>query len=181
MIKAIYHDGQICPLDPVPADWVDGQSLQVQTALLDSRLVQEFARLVQAWKRDTRYISSPTEIATHPAYQRIIGLGREVVPLILADLRQEPAGQGGERDVALLEHAREHVVAPQDGAPYRGSRSDMGECEGSSRRWIEFSWQEPPQAQMGVLKKTQWGNYKQILRINSFFPLFEVSQIKYIF
>lgn len=90
MIKAIYHDGQICPLDPVPADWVDGQSLQVQTAPLDSRLVQEFARLAQAWKRDTRSISSTTEIATHPAYQRIIGLGREVVPLILADLRQEP-------------------------------------------------------------------------------------------
>ncbi len=90
MIKAIYHDGKICPLDPVPADWVDGQSLQVQTETLDSRLEQEFVRLAQAWKQDTRYLSSTTEIATHPAYQRIIGLGRDVVPLILADLRQEP-------------------------------------------------------------------------------------------
>jgi hypothetical protein len=69
---------------------VDGQTLQVQTETLDSRLEQEFARLAQAWKQDTRYLSSTSEIATHPAYQRIIGLGRDVVPLILADLRQEP-------------------------------------------------------------------------------------------
>jgi len=69
---------------------VDGQTLQVQTETLDSRLEREFARLAQAWKQDTRYLSSNTEIATHPAYQRIIGLGRDVVPLILADLRQEP-------------------------------------------------------------------------------------------
>ena len=90
MIKAVYRDGQICLLDPVPSDWVDGQSLQVQRATLGSGLAQEFARLAQAWKQETRYISSTTEIATHPAYQRIIGLGCEVVPLILADLRQEP-------------------------------------------------------------------------------------------
>jgi hypothetical protein len=50
-----------------------------------------FAQLVAEWRQDTRYLSSTSAIATHPAYQRIIGLGPQVIPLILADLRREPA------------------------------------------------------------------------------------------
>ena len=35
-------------------------------------------------------LSSTTAIATHPAYQRIIGLGPQVIPLILAELAKQP-------------------------------------------------------------------------------------------
>jgi hypothetical protein len=41
MIKAIYHDGQICPLDPVPADWVksaDTRLLDHEPALIGVQL-----------------------------------------------------------------------------------------------------------------------------------------------
>ncbi len=55
------------------------------------QLEQLFARLAAEWKQETRYLSSTTAIATHPAYQRIIGLGPQVIPLILADLKQEPS------------------------------------------------------------------------------------------
>jgi hypothetical protein len=34
-------------------------------------------------------MSSITDIATLPSYQKIIGLGEDAIPLILAELRQE--------------------------------------------------------------------------------------------
>ena len=45
-----------------------------------------FARLAAEWKAGTKYLSSTTAICTHPAYQRIIGLGPQVIPLVLAEL-----------------------------------------------------------------------------------------------
>lgn len=55
-------------------------------------LQDEFARLADEWHAETGHLSSPRQIATHPAYQRIIGLGDRVIPLILSDLRR----RGGE-------------------------------------------------------------------------------------
>ena len=49
-----------------------------------------FADLAETWRRETAVISSSTEIAMHPAYQQIIGMGWAVVPLILQELRREP-------------------------------------------------------------------------------------------
>ena len=53
-------------------------------------LVEEFAQLVSKWKRDTRHSSSIMKSILHPAYLRIIGLGRPVLPLLLAELRRNP-------------------------------------------------------------------------------------------
>jgi hypothetical protein len=47
-----------------------------------------FAKLSEDWRRDTVYLSSTTAIATHPAYQRFIGLGPQVIPLILGELKR---------------------------------------------------------------------------------------------
>jgi predicted DNA-binding antitoxin AbrB/MazE fold protein len=93
MIKAVYHDGVIHPVDPVPSDWKDGQELQVQQALatgIGTELRRQFEDLSAQWKEETRYLSSTTDIATNGAYQRIIGMGMPVVPLILEDLRNQP-------------------------------------------------------------------------------------------
>jgi hypothetical protein len=38
----------------------------------------------------TRFLSSIHDMVTHPAYLQIIGMGREAVPLLLAELRREP-------------------------------------------------------------------------------------------
>ena len=54
------------------------------------RLEALFNELVGNWKQETRLLSSTTAIATHPAYQRIIGLGPQAVPLILAEMKREP-------------------------------------------------------------------------------------------
>jgi len=47
-----------------------------------------FRDLADQWRKDTRYLSSVTRMAIHPAYQRIIGMGSPALPLILRELRQ---------------------------------------------------------------------------------------------
>src|SRR5215213_9637214 len=55
------------------------------------RLEDEFARLAAEWKSETEYFSSVPQIALHPSYQRIIGMGSVAVPLILRDLEETSA------------------------------------------------------------------------------------------
>lgn len=54
------------------------------------RLEAEFARLAEEWKTDTEFVSSVTDNLMHPAYQRIIGMGFQAVPLLLRELRDRP-------------------------------------------------------------------------------------------
>ncbi len=54
------------------------------------RLSEEFHRLREKWKAETAHLSSVTKIVMHPSYQRIIGMGQDVIPLILAELEKEP-------------------------------------------------------------------------------------------
>jgi len=49
-----------------------------------------FCDLKDEWERDTAILSSITEIAMHPAYQQIIGLGPVAVPLILYEMSKRP-------------------------------------------------------------------------------------------
>lgn len=49
-----------------------------------------FSALVEQWRADTVLLSSVDKMAMHPAYQRIIGLGRQVLPLILRELQTQP-------------------------------------------------------------------------------------------
>lgn len=58
--------------------------------LKPSRLGELFHELALDWKADTQYASSLTEMALHPSYQRIIGLGYAAVPFILNELRSSP-------------------------------------------------------------------------------------------
>ncbi|MEO2091441.1 MAG: hypothetical protein ABGY75_18440, partial [Gemmataceae bacterium] len=56
-----------------------------------ARLSALFRQLADQWHGETQFLSSTTAICTHPAYQRIIGLGPQVIPLILAELEKQPA------------------------------------------------------------------------------------------
>jgi hypothetical protein len=55
-----------------------------------SSLEQTFTQLAAQWRRETGMLSVMSKIIIHPAYQRIIGMGQPVIPLILKDLEQEP-------------------------------------------------------------------------------------------
>jgi hypothetical protein len=56
----------------------------------DAALRQRFGQLYREWKDATKFSSSTNEIAMHPAYQQIIGMGREAIPLIVEELRRQP-------------------------------------------------------------------------------------------
>lgn len=47
---------------------------------------EEFRRNADKWQEDTQHLSNVTKRSIHPSYQRIIGMGEAVVPLILKEL-----------------------------------------------------------------------------------------------
>ena len=49
---------------------------------------ERFRRLAAAWQKAVAHQSSTTLRNNHPAYREIIGLGEEVVPLLLRDLEE---------------------------------------------------------------------------------------------
>lgn len=51
---------------------------------------EEFRQLVEQWRAATLLSSSMTEMCMHPAYVRIIGLGKAAVPLLLRELQTDP-------------------------------------------------------------------------------------------
>ena len=51
-------------------------------------IAERFAELAQEWRHGTGGVSSPREIASHPAYRQIIALGESVLPLIFKDLER---------------------------------------------------------------------------------------------
>ncbi len=56
----------------------------------DPDMLERFRRLAVDWKRQSRYLSNSAQMAMLDPYQRIIGMGPMVVPLILEELRREP-------------------------------------------------------------------------------------------
>jgi hypothetical protein len=53
-------------------------------------LAQNFQRLAETWRRETGFFSFMQQKAVHPAYQRIVGMGWAVVPLLLKELQHQP-------------------------------------------------------------------------------------------
>src|SRR5579864_1791589 len=49
----------------------------------------KFQNLVRQWRSQRGAFSSITEMAMLPAYQKIIGMGKDAIPLIVAQLRSE--------------------------------------------------------------------------------------------
>ena len=53
-------------------------------------LHEKFKRLAGRWRQETLFQSSAHQMATHPSYQEIIGIGRDAVPLLLQELERSP-------------------------------------------------------------------------------------------
>jgi hypothetical protein len=82
----------------------------------DSRdLAQAFQELARQWREETAHFSSQTQMAMHPAYQRIIGLGPGVLPLIFRELERSPDFWFW----ALRAITRENPVGPEDAGKVR--------------------------------------------------------------
>lgn len=55
---------------------------------IEDRLRNEFKKLSRKWKEDVFFSSSTHKHYYHPSYQRIIGMGKDALPLIIQDLRE---------------------------------------------------------------------------------------------
>lgn len=89
-------------------------------------LSQDFDKLASEWVAATAYLSSVTKMAEHPACHRIIGMGQDVIPLVLDRMARESAKRAGP-DPRWFEVLRTLTGAdptPQDGC---GNTRKMGE------------------------------------------------------
>ncbi len=85
---------------------------------------RKFYSLANRWKNERGPTSSITEMAIHPAYQEIIGMGKEAIPLILSELEKSPDHWFW----ALSAISGEDPVKPED----RGRIKKMAEV------WLEW-------------------------------------------
>jgi hypothetical protein len=91
----------------------------------DAARHRRFQELARQWKEATQLVSSVTDMTTHPAYQQIIGMGRDAVPLIVGELRREPDHWFW----ALQAITGENPVSPGD----RGRIADM------TQAWLNWA------------------------------------------
>lgn len=85
---------------------------------------QRFQELSRQWKEATLVTSSITEMATHAAYQQIIGMGQDALPFILAELRCQP-----DHWFWAL-----RAITGEDPVP----ASDRGKLERMAQAWLEW-------------------------------------------
>ncbi|VTR93372.1 Cytidylate kinase OS=Candidatus Nitrososphaera evergladensis SR1 GN=NTE_03352 PE=4 SV=1: AAA_18 [Gemmata massiliana] len=89
-----------------------------------SDVSERFRKLATKWRAAVGPLSSSTKIIQHPAYQEIIKLGRDAVPLILQELEKKP----DHWFAALRAITGEDPVAPED-------RGRMDRMAASWVRW----------------------------------------------
>lgn len=53
-------------------------------------IAQQFRGLAGTWREETKLASTASDLFLNSAYQRIIGLGPDVIPVILGDMQQRP-------------------------------------------------------------------------------------------
>ncbi len=93
---------------------------------------ERFSRLAAEWKDQSRLLSNSAQMAMLRPYQKITGMGPQVVPLILEELRREP-----DQWFWALESITEQNPVPPEA---------MGKVRLMAQAWVQ--WGEP----QGILK-----------------------------
>lgn len=65
-------------------------SYRVTVSVVSPYIVSSFFKLAEHWREETCFQSSVSRKTAHASYRRIVGLGWDVVPLILIWLSVEP-------------------------------------------------------------------------------------------
>jgi len=86
-----------------------------------------FLRLKEKWEEETAFLSSVTDVAMHPSYQGIIGMGPVVIPMILREMAKRP----GQWFWALKSISGEDPVLPDQ----RGNIIEM------TKTWLKWGKQ----------------------------------------
>ena len=93
----------------------------VPTAPAAESIEQRVVRLLATWRDQTAYLSSSTQMTTHPAYQELITLGAAALPFLFRDLEQT---RDGHLSKALTALTGAHPVPAED----RGSIRQVAEA-----------------------------------------------------
>jgi hypothetical protein len=56
----------------------------------EDSVAEIFGNLLNTWKRETEFESALDKLILHPAYQRIIGMGKPALPALLREMRDHP-------------------------------------------------------------------------------------------
>lgn len=104
------------------------QSYEKSVALTDRRRFVEkaFEMYAQLWRDDSTYASSIGDMIQHPAYQAIISLGDEAVPLLLRELERRP----DHWFAVLTAITHENPIRPEE-------EGDIGLMSRAWLRWAE--------------------------------------------
>jgi len=92
-VRMIDHEGfALCANDAKLGPWLIPHKLRrIRRCVKEKPDTKElFLKLAETWRDETWYISSIKKRTSHQAYLKMIGLGPEAVPLILAELADEP-------------------------------------------------------------------------------------------
>ena len=101
---------------------------QRQKQLTETKSLEvKFQSLAEQWRKDTAHLSSVTKQVMHPSYQRIIGLGPAILPILLREVAQ----QSGYWFWALNAIAGEDPVQPDD----------LGNVQRMSKAWLQWGKQ----------------------------------------
>ena len=87
-----------------------------------------FQALKEDWKSKTRHLSNSAQIALVFSYQQIIGMGPDVVPLILRELEKE------------IDHWFWALEAITSANPV--AQKDAGNMKASAAAWLEWGKQQ---------------------------------------
>lgn len=99
-------------------------SVAVQSVEIPNGLEQRFLLLAERWQAETGSLSSVTKRVMHPSYQAIVGMGQDVLPILLRDLQMT----GRDWFWALSAITQENPIA----------REDAGRVDKMTSAWV--SW-----------------------------------------
>lgn len=89
----------------------------------------QFEMLAGKWRDETGMYSMDTRKVSHPAYLRIVGMGRQAIPLILEEL-QERGGHWYQALEAILGYNPIHVPGPVSIRELKEKWLDWGKQQG---------------------------------------------------
>lgn len=111
-----------------------GWEMGVPTAITETSstpgsdaLARRFEQLAKTWREECAHFSSVREMVLHPAYQQIVGMGRDGLPFLLRELERQPDHWFW----ALWAITQENPVPVE----HRGRVPDM------ARDWLEWARQ----------------------------------------
>ena len=74
-----------------------GREMGVPTAITEASLptgsdapARRFEQLAKTWREECAHLSSVREMVLHPAYQQIVGMGKDALVFLLRELERQP-------------------------------------------------------------------------------------------